>query len=168
MHLPAHRGSLNPTPPFNQWVWKGSPFRIILINLNYVSIVILIDAASQGFLINLSSKIVNLIMCAFFSHREPTERESIFTCRSSFTPYVPPEEKISLQDHIPQSVKEERKKDDGIEYLPGERLLIKLGKQREKKKKQLGVLAATQQNGDQRTVDMDRITQSMSRVLSTF
>ena len=107
-------------------------------------------------------------MCAFFVHREPTERESIFTCRSSFTPYVPPEEKISLQDHIPQSVKEERKKDDGIEYLPGERLLIKLGKQREKKKKQLGVLAATQQNGDQRTVDMDRITQSMSRVLSTF
>ena len=131
----------------------------------YCYIVILIDSASQGFLINLSSKIVNLIM-AFFSHREPTERESIFTCRSSFTPYVPPEEKISLQDHIPQSVKEERKKDDGIEYLPGERLLIKLGKQREKnhlKKKKVSKSLTRKE-----TVDIDRITQSMSRVLSTF
>ena len=63
--------------------------------------------------------------------------QNIFTCRSSFTPYVPPQEQISLQDHVPQSVKEEKKKDDGVEYLPGERLLIKLGKQRKKKKKHL-------------------------------
>ena len=79
--------------------------------------------------------------------------QNIFTCRSSFTPYVPPQEQISLQDHVPQSVKEERKKDGGIEYLPGERLLIKLGKQRKKKKQSL---------------DVDRVAESLSRVLSTF
>jgi hypothetical protein len=89
-------------------------------------------------------------MSAFQCHGD--QENSIFTCRSSFTPYVPPEERISLQDHIPDSIKEEKKKSDGIVYLPGERLLIQLAKQRRKKDK----------------IDMNRITQSMSRVLSTF
>ena len=88
---------------------------------------------------------------AFQCHHE-AEEQSIFTCRSSFTPYVPPQEQISLQDHVPQSVKEEKKKDGGVEYLPGERLLIKLGKQRKKKK----------------NLDVDRVAQSLSRVLSIF
>ena len=83
---------------------------------------------------------------AFFCH---PEIENAFTCRSSFTPYVPPVEQISLQDHIP----EEKKKDGGIEYLPGERLLIKIGKQRKK---------ATPK------VDVERINKSLSRVLKIF
>jgi hypothetical protein len=91
-------------------------------------------------------------MSAFQCHGDPVEKHSIFTCRSSFTPYVPPEERISLQDHVPESIKEEKKKCDGVVYLPGERLLIQLAKQRRKKDK----------------IDMTRITQSMSRVLSTF
>ena len=86
---------------------------------------------------------------AFQCHHE-AEEQSIFTCRSSFTPYVPPQEQISLQDHVPQSVKEEKKKDGGVEYLPGERLLIKLGKQKKKKK----------------SLDVDRVAQSLSRVLN--
>ena len=89
---------------------------------------------------------------AFQCHHE-TEEQSLFTCRSSFTPHVPPQELISLQDHVPESVKEEKKKDGGVEYLPGERLLIKLGKQRKKKPK---------------TLDVDRVTRSLSRVLSNF
>ena len=90
---------------------------------------------------------------AFHCHHE-AESQSIFTCRSSFTPYAPPQELVSLQDNIPESVKEEKKKDGGVEYLPGERLLIKLGKQRKKKKS--------------KTFDVDRVAQSLSRVLSTF
>ena len=90
---------------------------------------------------------------AFQCHHEAGEK-SIFTCRSSFTPYVPPQEQISLQDNIPESVKDEKKKDGGVKYLPGERLLIKLGNQRKKKKK--------------KTLDVDRVAQSLSRVLSTF
>jgi hypothetical protein len=80
---------------------------------------------------------------AFFCHPEP---DNAFTCQSSFTPYVPPEEKISMQDHIPEAVKEAKKKDGGITYLPGERLLIQIGKQKPK-------------------VDVDRISKSLSRVL---
>lgn len=87
-------------------------------------------------------------MYAFQSHGDVSD--SIFTCRSSFKPFVPPTEQISLQDHIPESVKKEKKKSNGIEYLPGERLLIKLAKTREKE------------------IDIDRVTQSMSRVLTTF
>ena len=89
---------------------------------------------------------------AFATYGDVVERQNIFTCRSSFTPYVPPQEQISLQDHVPESVKEEKKKDGGVEYLPGERLLIKLGKQRKKKK----------------TLDVDRVSKSLSRVLSIF
>jgi len=90
-------------------------------------------------------------MMAFVTYGDLAEKQNIFTCRSSFTPYVPPQEQISLQDHTPESVKEERKKDGGVEYLPGERLLIKLGKQRKKKKKSL---------------DIDRVSKSLSRVLT--
>jgi hypothetical protein len=75
--------------------------------------------------------------------------ENTFTCRSSFSPYVPPVEQISLEDNIPESVKEERKKSNGIEYLPGEKLLIQIAKQRKKA----------------RTIDVDRISKSLSRVL---
>jgi hypothetical protein len=97
---------------------------------------------------------------AFFTSADAAERENIFTCRSSFTPYVPPQEQISLQDHVPESVKEEKKKDGGIEYLPGERLLIKLAKQRKKEKKGSGSGCAK--------LDVDRVAESLSRVLSTF
>jgi hypothetical protein len=97
-------------------------------------------------------------LMAFFTSTDLPERESIFTCRSSFTPYVPPQEIISLQDHVPQSVKEEKKKDGDIEYLPGERLLIKLAKQRKKEKGKT----------PKPRLDVDRVAKSLSRVLSTF
>ena len=91
---------------------------------------------------------------AFYCHASD-EKSNIFTCKSSFTHYVPPQEKISLQDHIPDSVKEERKKDGDVVYLPGERLLIKLAKQRNKGRKK-------------NNFDVDRVAASLSRVLSTF
>ena len=92
-----------------------------------------------------------------FQTYQDNDTDSIFRCRSSFTPYVP-EEKLSMDDHIPESVKEERKKKGQVEYLPGERLLIKLGKQREKEKNSNAV--------SNKSIDVDRITQSLSRVLS--
>jgi hypothetical protein len=90
---------------------------------------------------------------AFFTSTDLAEKNNIFTCRSSFTPYVPPQEQISLQDNVPESVKEEKKKDNGIEYLPGERLLIKLAKQRKKEK-----------GGKRATLDVDRVSKSLARI----
>jgi hypothetical protein len=91
---------------------------------------------------------------AFFTSTDLPEHENIFTCRSSFTPYIPPQEQISLQVHEPESVK----KNNEIEYLPGERLLIKLAKQRKKEKGET----------PKPRLDVDRVTKSLSRVLSTF
>ena len=91
---------------------------------------------------------------AFFTSADLSERDTIFTCRSSFTPYVPPKEEISLQDHVPESVKEEKKKDNGIEYLPGERLLIKLAKQRKKEKGKT----------PKPKLDIDRVSKSLARI----
>jgi hypothetical protein len=96
-----------------------------------------------------------------FQTCQDNDTNSIFRCRSSFTPYSPaPKEKLSMDDHIPESVKKERKKKGEVEYLPGERLLIKLGKQREKEKKN--------NTASNKSVDVDRITESLSRVLSNF
>ena len=96
-------------------------------------------------------------MFAFQTYQD-NDISSIFTCKSSFTPV--PEEKLSLDDHVPDSIKEEKKKQNGVEYLPGERLMIKLGKQREKEKKIIKVPTEV-------TV-AKRTAQSLSRVLSNF
>ena len=81
----------------------------------------------------------------------------IFTCRSSFTPFVPPPAMVSLQDHIPDIVREERKKNNDIEYLPGEKLLLQLNKEKRKNKKKQG-----------HNIDIDRIQESLNRVLKVF
>ena len=65
-----------------------------------------------------------------------------------------------MDNNIPESVKEERKKKNQVEYDPSERLLIKLGKQREKERNNNAV--------SNKAIDVDRITQSLSRVLSIF
>lgn len=74
---------------------------------------------------------------------------SVFCCRSSFTP----KPVITLLDPIPESVKEERKKDKGFVYLPGERLLLSLSKQKPKAKIPL---------------DVDRLSESLNRVLRSL
>ena len=76
------------------------------------------------------------------------DAESIFCCRSTFTP------KPALLDTVV-----EQKKPKEIEYLPGEKLLISLKKQKEKTPK---VPKAP------RNRDIERITKSMSRVLTRF
>ena len=73
------------------------------------------------------------------------DAESIFCCRSTFTP------KPALLDTVV-----EQKKPKEIEYLPGEKLLISLKKQKEKAPKV------------PRDRDIERITKSMSRVLTRF
>jgi hypothetical protein len=74
---------------------------------------------------------------------------SIFKCKSTFTPKVV----ISLNDTIPESVKQERQKGGEIEYLPGEKLLISLAKQQKKKPAQ-------------EKVDVERLTKSLRRVIN--
>ena len=38
----------------------------------------------------------------------------------------------SIEDAVPESIKQEKKKNKGIVYLPGEKLLIELNKQKKK------------------------------------
>ena len=76
---------------------------------------------------------------------------SIFGCKSNFTP----KPIISITNTIPETVKEERRKDNGIVYLPGEKLLLSLSKQKAKQKAKQKV----------KQPDVDRITKSLNRVL---
>jgi hypothetical protein len=75
------------------------------------------------------------------------EGNLFFSCNSYF---VQVEQECPLEDVVPESVKLEKKKDNGITYLPGEKLLIQLTKQKKKKKK---------------IIDIDRVTASLARIL---
>ena len=79
------------------------------------------------------------------------EGNGFFSAASYF---MPVQEECPLDDPIPESVKIEQKKNNGINYLPGEKLLIQLSKQRKKQKK-------TQSN-----LDVERVTASLGRILS--
>lgn len=61
-----------------------------------------------------------------------------------------------LEDVEPEEFKQEKKKNKGITYLPGEKLLIKLGKEKEKERKK-----------KQKTPqpDVERITKSLKRII---
>ena len=78
------------------------------------------------------------------------EQSCYFSTRSDFKPYVSP---IALV--YPNPTQEIKKKE--ATYLPGEKLLISLHKNRQKEKKK---------KDDE--IDVLRITQSLSRVLSNF
>ena len=73
-----------------------------------------------------------------FCHQE--EEQSLFVCQSSFVPQAQP----GPGPEQPEQPKKPK-------YLPGERLLIQLGRERKKTKKK---------------VDVDRIAESVSRVLN--
>ena len=45
---------------------------------------------------------------AFHIHQDNVN--DIFTCKSSFIPFVPPAQQLSLENHVPDIVKEEEKK----------------------------------------------------------
>ena len=75
-----------------------------------------------------------------------------FSAASYFMPVQ--EEICPLEDPIPESVKIEQKKNNGINYLPGEKLLIQLSKQRKKQKKK------------HTNLDVERVTASLGRILS--
>jgi len=72
-----------------------------------------------------------------------TESNGFFNCKSYFQPVV---EVCPISDPIPEDVK----KKEEVKYLPGERLLIKLNKEKQKKKN---------------NIDVERITQSLQRIL---
>jgi hypothetical protein len=70
---------------------------------------------------------------------------SYFSTRSEFRSVIAPQQPIIVE--LPKAK-------DAPKYLPGEKLLIKLGKERKSTKKE--------------NIDVDRITKSLSRVLSNF
>ena len=79
-----------------------------------------------------------------------TQNESCyFSTRTDFKPFVSP---IAFVAPVAQSVAPKDAK-----YLPGEKLLISLHKNRQKEKKK---------NDDE--IDIDKITQSLNRVLANF
>jgi hypothetical protein len=69
------------------------------------------------------------------------ESNGFFNCQSYFQQEICP-----LADPVPESVKIQKKN----EYLPGEKLLIKLNKEKRKKKD---------------NIDIARITESLKRIL---
>jgi len=71
--------------------------------------------------------------------------QHVFSTQSHFVPYVEP---TIFEDAVPVEVK----KKDEIQYLPGEKLLIQLGKQKKKKKK--------------KNIDVEKLSKSLSRVIS--
>lgn len=77
------------------------------------------------------------------------DAESIFSCRSTFTP----KPVISLFKTVePKKIKE-------VVYLPGEKLLISLSAQEKKHKSKVSSVE---------NIDVERITKSMRRVLTRF
>ena len=85
---------------------------------------------------------------SFACHQD--EGNGFFSASSYFNSI----EECPLDDPIPETIKAMKKKNNGINYLPGEKLLIQLSKQRKKQKK-------TQSN-----LDVERVTASLGRILS--
>ena len=72
-----------------------------------------------------------------------TQSNGFFNCQSYFQPEVCP-----ISDPVPESIKIQKK--NNVQYLPGEKLLIKLNKEKRKKKD---------------NIDIARITESLKRIL---
>ena len=69
---------------------------------------------------------------SFVCHQDNTlEPSNFFGCTSFFMP-VEEQEVCPLNDNVPESVKNMEKKNNGIHFLPGEKLLIQLSKQKKK------------------------------------
>ena len=102
-----------------------------------------------------------------FAHQDE-QVNNIFLCQSTFKRFEPePEEGINA-DPTPAEYKK-----DEIEYLPGERLLIKLNKERKKernkkKNKQKKMLSRTQKKSRENNIDVERVSASLARVLKSF
>ena len=94
---------------------------------------------------------------AFFTCKD--NENDIFTCKSSFTKYVPPIEKLSIQDNVPEIEKLERKKNNNVHYLPGERLLLQLEKDKQKHKKK---------QDPKTNLNIEKVQESLRRVLTVF
>ena len=94
---------------------------------------------------------------AFNCHQD--DLHSVFTCKSSFTKYVPPIEKLSIQDNVPEIEKIERKKNNNVKFLPGERLLINLEKDKQKHKKK---------QDPKTNLNVKKVQESLNRILTVF
>ena len=94
---------------------------------------------------------------AFHIHQDNVN--DIFTCKSSFIPFVPPAQQLSLENHVPDIVREEEKKNNNVKYLPGEKLLLQLNKEKQKQKKK---------QGHKNNIDIERMQERLSQVLKSF
>ena len=65
---------------------------------------------------------------------------------------------------IPQIEKIERKKNNNVKYLPGERLLLQLEKEKQKHKKKKD----PDRTGLRDPLDIKKVQESLSRVLRVF
>jgi hypothetical protein len=83
---------------------------------------------------------------------------NFFGAQSYFVPYEEPDI-CPLEDSEHPIIKEE-KKNKGVKYLPGEKLLIQIGKGRKKDKKK--------DKKKSSNCDIDKISSSLSRVLRGF
>ena len=94
------------------------------------------------------------------------QNESYFSTRTDFKPFVSP---IAFVAPVSQSNRYTEVAPKEAKYLPGEKLLISLHKNRQKeKKKKDDVLDTATESRQSLSKDVDRITKSLSRVLAGF
>ena len=86
------------------------------------------------------------VRCEFISNIEPPQPQQH---------QQPQHQQPQHQQQQPQHQQQQQKK-NGIKYLPGQRLLLKLGKQAKKERK------------NNMKIDIDRINERMSRILREF
>ena len=90
-------------------------------------------------------------------HTDPPDCDAYFGCISSFTPLQDEVCSIDVPD------KKKKKKPEAT-YLPGEKLLIQLGKQRKKDKQNRSNLIRSYTSHEE--PDIDRASASLRRILS--
>lgn len=95
---------------------------------------------------------------SWFSPHEHDENNNLLASKSHFVPYKEPE---AEPEPCMMNMFEEKRKRNEVEYEPGIKLLMKLGKLREKEKKNV-------KEKKDSTPDINRLSDSLSRVLKSF
>jgi hypothetical protein len=93
----------------------------------------------------------------WFKPHEYDDSNNILQSRSVFTPYKEPEPQPCMSTMF-----EEKKRKNEIQYLPGEKLLMRLEKIRTKEGGKKNIIKV------ENDFNVDRLSDSLARVLKTF
>ena len=97
----------------------------------------------------------------WFKPHEHDDNNNVLASKSHFIPFREPEPE---EEPCMKNMFVEKQKRNEVEYEPGVKLLMKLGKLRAKEKKNIG----EKKNSKVQSSDIERLSDSLSRVLKTF